>query len=304
MASPTTGPSPIVRRGRRLWLWALGLGPIAGVAAASWWFTAPLRDSSPPTPTLPTVAPAPSAAVDPGWPEGVEEGEPAKRRLLAVLLRDRALLSLHVGYTATLRKQERMNGKLGPEQTIAMKVRNRPFGIYLKFLSPKLGKEVVYAEGHHDGKVIAHNGDWTRMLIPRLAVNPTDRLALADTRHPVTEAGLFALVEKLIGFRELDLDQSAAVTILDRATIDGKAWLRSLHLHSDSHAGRPFARVEVLYDPESRLPAQIRNYSFPEPGQTGEPLLAERYAYLDLKWADDLTDLDFDPSNPAYAFMR
>ena len=53
-----------------------------------------------------------------------------------------------------------------------MKVRNRPFAIYLKFLAPKAGKEVVYAEGHHDNKVIAHNGDWTRKLVPRLAVAP------------------------------------------------------------------------------------------------------------------------------------
>ena len=306
MATPITGPRPSVRRPLRRWLWALGLGPIAGIAAASWWFTAPLEDRSPPSTAPVAVAPTPPppADTDPGWPEAVEEGEPAKRRLLAILLRDRALLASHVGYTATLRKQERMRGKLLPEQTIAMKVRNKPFGIYLKFLAPKLGKEVLYAQGHHDDKVIAHNGDWTRMLVPRLAVAPTDPIALADTRHPVTEAGLSALVEKLIGFRKMDLEQPAAVTILDLATVDGRPWLRSLHLHTDPHAGRPFARVEVLYDPETRLPAQIRNHAFPEPGHTGEPLLAERYAYHDLRWADDLTDRDFDPANPSYAFTR
>ena len=69
-----------------------------------------------------------------------------------------------------------------PEQTLAMKVRNRPFAIYLKFLAPKAGKEVVYAEGHHDNKVIAHNGDWTRKLVPRLAVAPDS--AARPGRHP------------------------------------------------------------------------------------------------------------------------
>ena len=66
----------------------------------------------------------------------------------------------------------------------------KPFAVYLKFLAPQAGKEVVYAEGHHENKVIAHSGGLARLLVPRLAVAPDHPLALADSRHAVTEAGV------------------------------------------------------------------------------------------------------------------
>jgi hypothetical protein len=186
-----------------------------------------------------------------------------------------------------------------------MKVRNHPFAIYLKFLAPKAGKEVVYAEGHHDNKVIAHNGDWTRKLVPRLAVAPDSLIALADQRHPVTEAGLLHLAEKLLHFRKLDIGDQDATTVVDRVTGgDGRAWFRSVHTHGVADGSRPFARVEVLYDPVTQFPIQISSYDWPAPGHSGDLDLAERYAYDDLKLDAPLTEADFDPANPAYAFLR
>ncbi len=296
--------------GRRKWL-ALALAVPALVLLTSWWFTAPLDDepdgsagsaeSAAPAPLPPTSV----ATVRPAWPEGRLEGREAKERLL-VLIEDAARrIDAVAGYTATFKKQERIGGTLYPEQTMAMKVRQRPFAIYLKFLAPKAGKEVVYAEGHRDNKVIAHNGDWTRRLIPRLKVAPDSPTALAENRHPITEAGLSNLAHKLIGFRKLDLEDAEAVTILDRTTgTDGRAWLRSTHLHEHPNASRPFKRIEVLYDPETHFPLRISSYDWPAAGEAGEPPLAERYAYEDLVLDAPLTALDFDPANPAYEFLR
>jgi hypothetical protein len=292
------------RRGRR-WLWLLAVPP-ALVALASWWFTEPL--GPPPSPGLDHDAvvaevPPPPPALE--WPALRLDGEPAKRLLLKLLLADRKELEAVDGYTATFRKEERIRGRLEPEQTIRVKFRHRPFAVYMKFLKPSEGKEVVYAEGRHDNKMIAHAAGLGRMLVPRLKVAPTDRLALAENRHPITEAGLLNLVNKLVGFRELDLKDPEAVTILDRTVDDqGRAWLRSVHLHPHYHPERPFARVEVLYDPQTKLPLRITSYDWPAPGQTGDLLVAERYSYEDLKLDAPLDDLDFDPANPAYAFHR
>lgn len=239
-------PAATPRRRRGLWLLVLALPTILG--AAAWWFTAPLSDhpSGPPTHLADSDQPAPPIPArddsPPTWPEGTLSGDAAKKLLLASNERGLARLARVESYTATFRKRERINGKLGPEQTLAMKVRNRPFAIYLKFLAPKAGKEVVYAEGHHENKVIAHNGDWTRKIIPRLAVEPDSALALADTRHPVTEAGLVHLARKLFSFRKLDIDDADATTTLDRTTdTEGKTWLRSIHTHSVADGSRPFA---------------------------------------------------------------
>ena len=280
-------------------------GPAGGSPSRSKSRTRASLRPLPAAPAPATLGDPPPPKAPPAWPEGRLEGEPAKRLLLDLLVEAGERLGRIDDYTAILRKQERIGGELGDEQSLAMKVRHQPFAIYFKFLPPNPGKEVVYAEGRHDNKVIAHAGGWARRLIPRLAVPPDHPIALAENRHPVTEAGLANLTAKLIGYRRMDLEEPDAVTILERVTgPDGRSWLRSLHLHEHKVANRPFARVEVLYDPDHRLPMRITNYDWPEPGHTGELQLAERYCYEDLKLDVTLTALDFDPANPDYGFHR
>jgi hypothetical protein len=309
MAASQSPADPTLKSRRLRLLWLIPAFP-AGLGIAGWWFTAPLDDRPTGPPAHPAdsdAPPPPIPAVDamPAWPEGRLAGDEAKRLMLASAERSTARIARIECYTATLRKQERLSGKLGPETVMAMKVRNRPFAIYLKFLAPKAGKEVVYAEGHHDNKVIAHNGDWTRKLVPRLAVAPDSLVALADNRHPVTEAGLVHLANKLLHFRKMDINDPDARTVLDRTTdAEGRPWLRSVHTHGVADGSRPFARVEVLYDPATQYPLRISSYDWPEPDHAGELDLAERYAYDDLKFDAPLTAADFDPANPAYAFMR
>ena len=310
--SPIVIPPPL--RSNR-WRWSLLLLiPVAGLTGASWWLTAPLEDSETTPPPVSHTRPktdsagsAQAAALEgpPAWPDRPLEGEPAKALLLETLLEVGKRLDRIEGYTATFRKTERLRGVLGAEQTLAMKVRQRPFAVYLKFLNPQPGKEVVYAEGHHENKVIAHSTGVSRWLVPRLAVPPDHPLAMAETRHSITEVGLSNLNDKLIEFRRLDLKDHEAITILDRITdSDGRPWLRSVHRHLNQNGSRPFYHVEVLYDVESRIPLKISNYDWPEPGREDQLSLAERYTYDDLKLGVPLSSLDFDPANPDYAFHR
>ena len=310
-----TAPNPKPQRKR--WVWFLPLISIpVGLFGLSWYFTEPLTDRS----TNPTVSPpAPVATAQPGrvvdppvkvealvvWPETKVEGDEAKKILLESVKRTVARLEKIEAYTSTFRRRERVGGVLGPEITASLKIRNNPFAIYLKYLAPKAGKEVVYAEGHHDNKVIAHNGDWTRRLVPRLAVAPDSALAMADSRHPVTDAGLWNLGRKLLRYREMDMGDDDATTTLDRTTgSNGRMLLRSVHTHTKPDAGRPFAHVEVLYDPETQIPVQISSFDWPGANHSGPLDLAEQYIYDDLKLAAPLTAADFDPTNPEYAFMR
>ncbi|MGE3821368.1 MAG: DUF1571 domain-containing protein [Isosphaeraceae bacterium] len=319
MAATRFRMAAVLRSARRTW-WAFPLLLIpTGFVLACLWLTAPLNEggSVPPPDVvaiafknpvvrLPTGVDAPDSAKPvPVWPDTRIEGAPAKVLLLDALLHAADRLNRVSAYTATFSKQERIGNKLGPVQTLELKVRHRPFAIYLKFLSPVAGKEVVYAEGLHDNKMIAHGGGLARFLVPRLAVAPDHPIALKDSRHAVTEAGLANLAAKLIAYRRMDLDDEEAVTILDRVTdAKGRPRLRSLHTHSDPTANRPFTRVEVLYEPETFFPVQIHSYDWPAPGKGGDLLLAEFYAYEDLVLDAPLTTIDFDPANPSYAFHR
>lgn len=307
-------PLPTAPAARRRWRWlwtALAAVPV-GLIGTSWWLTEPLEPatSASTTPDVVRAAvpaePVPKAKADPlEWPKDRLEGRAAKELLLATLLDVQARLERVEGYTAVLRRRERLRGKLGEEQTLEMKARHRPFSIYLKFLNPEAGKEVVYSEDKYDGHVMAHPAGMARLLVPRLKVPPTHPLALADNRHPITEAGLLNLVRKLVGFREMDLIDAHAVTVLDR-TIDhdGRPWLRALHTHPHHKIDRPFARVEVLFDPTTKFPLRITSHDWPGPGHVGDLNLAEQYAYDDLVLDPELSDSDFDPANPAYNFTR
>jgi hypothetical protein len=304
-------PSSRSRRLRKVLVWtAAPLCAVGTVVGLVWSMTEPLVPNTSTARPLSTSSPTPPPAVPaqnrPEWPRTALSGPPAKKLLLELLeLADQRLRTVD-DYTATFRKQERVRGKLHPLQTIAMKVRNEPFAVYLKFLAPKKGKEVLFGIGLHDGKVIAHNGDWTRRLIPRLAVAPTDPIALADTRHPITDAGIVSLTRRLIAFRKLDLTDTDAETVLDFIEDDqGRRRPRSIHTHTVQNAERPFIRVEVLYDPATFIPCKITSYDWPAPGEADEPLnLAESYEYDDLDLNANLNDRDFDLTNPDYEFTR
>jgi Protein of unknown function (DUF1571) len=306
-APPTSRP-----RKRRIWPLFLLAVPIS-VGFGALWFNAPLDEAVSttdvrPTPRLAAPNAAPSAATDhapAAWPQGRIEGDVAKKYLLEFLLAALERIENVDGYTAIFQKQERIGDKIGPPQTMDMKIRHQPFSVYLKYLSPKPGREALYVQGKHDNKLIAHNNDLSALLIPRLALDPEGRIALADNRHPITEIGLANLIRKLISFRRLDLEDSDAQTILDRVTDEsGHEWYRSLHLHTQQNPERPFQRIEVLYDTETKLPRQLQSHDWPKPGETGELALAERYNYSEVKLNAPLSDEDFSTANPQYAFQR
>lgn len=294
---------PIARLVRRKWFWAASLPLI--VAGVCGWLTAPLEPGASPDATPRKArehAPRPGLA---DWPATTLSGREAHVLLLASLVDARARLHAAGGYTALFRKTERISGKLGDEQVMEMKARLEPFAIYFKYRTPEPGKEVVFARGRYDDNLIAHGTGFSRALIPRLKVPPDSAIAMSGNRHPITDAGLGNLTTKLIGFRRMDLDDPDAVTILDRFRDDsGRPWLRSIHTHANPKSERPFQRVEVLYEPDTRIPVTIRSYDWAAPGETGDLKLAEQYVYEDLKLGVPLSDLDFDPANPSYDFSR
>ena len=61
------------------------------------------------------------------------------------------------GYYTTLQKQERLNGKLGPVETISVAFREDPFSVLLVWRSPPAGlaDRALYVDGQNDGKALA-----------------------------------------------------------------------------------------------------------------------------------------------------
>ena len=97
------------------------------------------RDTAKP-PTLLTV-PNPASAKAGFEPGPTEADRVAMLMNLALLEQGRRRLAECADYTCTLFKQERIGGELSDGQLIELKLRHRPFSVYMKWESGDKGRE-------------------------------------------------------------------------------------------------------------------------------------------------------------------
>jgi hypothetical protein len=91
-------------------------------------------------------------------------------------------------YTAIFHKQQRVAGKLLPEETIVLKFR-KPSALYMKWIrEPYEGSELLYEEGRNEDRVRAHRGGILRFVTRNL--DPRDPGLMAGNLRPVTVRGL------------------------------------------------------------------------------------------------------------------
>lgn len=211
-------------------------------------------------------------------------------------------------YTATLVKHERLEGVLGNPQTILCKIRNRkmkdgriavPFSIYLRYIDPAEGREVIWVEGRNSGKMVAHDTGVTGLVRVHLATD--DYLAMRGNRYPINHLGIQNLLERFIerGQRDKGIP-GRELSINLFAELDGRECTSFEVRHPKPLRGREIVCVRVFIDNELRVPIRYTAYGTPSDGEK-EPLI-EDYYYRDLRLNVGLNDTDFDPDNAAYAF--
>jgi len=87
-------------------------------------------------------------------------------------------------YSATLIKRERLDGKLGEYQHMYVKVRHKPFSVYMYFIAPAKikGQEVIYVDGKDDGKMWAHTVGVRDKLFGKVLIPPDGPIAMEGQR--------------------------------------------------------------------------------------------------------------------------
>lgn len=216
-------------------------------------------------------------------------------------------------YTTTMVKRERVKGELTDVEFIFMKIRNRkldqngkvivPFSVYTKHLKPasKKGQEAIWVEGHNDNKIIAHGSGPIRGKI-KVKIDPEGALAMQDNRYPIYTAGMENLCQMLMekGMEERQYPE-CEVKFYKDAKINGRKCLLIEMRHPVQRPHFEWTLARVYVDEELQIPIRFVSWGFPE-SRGGRPILLEEYTYTSLKLNVGLTDADFDPDNPNYAY--
>jgi hypothetical protein len=207
-------------------------------------------------------------------------------------------------YTCTFHKRERVDGELTAPYAMMLKARNQPLSLYFKFHRPNKGREAIYVAGRNGGRVLAHDVGLGRILAGTMRLDPRGSMAMEGTRHPISEAGLGNLIDTVARHWNRELTPEESVVHIDpnmQIGVISCTMIESIH-----PAKKPeflFHKVRLFIDREHGLPIRFEAYDWPkQPGAA--PELMEEYTYMDLKLNVGLTELDFDPSNKAYAFGR
>ena len=199
-------------------------------------------------------------------------------------------------YTAVFHKQQRIAGKLLPEETMLLKCRKKPFSLYMKWIEePYKGSELLYVSGWNGGRIRAHRGGVLSFIIHNL--NPKDPKLMANELHPVTSTGIGYLLEgvalnmrKAMNVGDLTFSEKGKEKVYGRNT-------RSLEVNFPKEKVKTYDgwRFVINQDVETKILVRIKIYD-------QDDQLIEYYGYENINLNAPLTNADFDPKNPEYYF--
>lgn len=202
-------------------------------------------------------------------------------------------------YSATFVKKE-MVGKIAKSGRMEVKIRHEPFSVYMKFIDPHAGREVIFVEGAYGGEMQVHETGFASML-GTISLDPKGSMAMSESRYPVTMVGIKTMVEQLL---EQWLAESRATTpsvqYYPNAKLGSLACRAIESTHAAPQAGLLFHKTRLYLDASNALPVRLQQYQFGRRG--GQPVLVEDYAYLNMKTDNGFTNVDFDTRNPSYGF--
>ncbi|MHC4874963.1 MAG: DUF1571 domain-containing protein [Planctomycetota bacterium] len=203
-------------------------------------------------------------------------------------------------YTATFHKNE-VVGRKRVMQRMSLKLREKPFSVYLRFQEPAEGREVIYIAGQNDGELLVHETGLTS-LIGTIGLDPKGSKAMEESRYPVTMIGMRTMVDQIVAQWQSELAmKDTKVRYFPNAKVDNVECRVFESSHATPARGVKFHMTRLYVAKENKLPVRVEQFDFPS--KTGaKPAIVEQYTYLNVKPNVGLKDIDFDTKNPAYEF--
>lgn len=275
------------------------------------------RIESVPKPAVEPVVPAPLAPAAPGQKVVVQQATEFDRMALLMNMilveQGRRRLADVSDYTCTFFKQERLGSELGDGQIMELKMRHKPFSVYMKWLNGEKGRELLFVDGELDNKMLVHPGGWKSRIVPAIKLEPDSSLAMSESRHPVTMVGLLKLSDEIITRRKSEIERKCPIRcqFIENETANDRPCYCFVSTYLDRKTSEEYRKSIQYIDREWLLPICVKNFSWPEGKQTfandgalDEATLVEHYAYTELQFNQQLANDDFDRANKSYNFRR
>ena len=206
-------------------------------------------------------------------------------------------------YSCTFVKRERIDGELGEYQHILMRVAHEPFSVYMSFLKPFTGREVLYVAGQNDNKLVVLEAGFKRVL-GKLNLDPEGAVAMRGQKHPITRVGIRNLSAELIKIWEAECQfAECEVTTNGDTKINGRSTTMVQVMHPVPRQNFRAHIQRLFFDNELRIPIHYDVYLWPAQAG-GEPPLDESYTYSNLKRNNGFTARDFDAFNNPEIFKQ
>jgi hypothetical protein len=207
-------------------------------------------------------------------------------------------------YRATFKKTERVENKT-IEQSMALKIRHKPFSVYLRYLAGKeKGREVLYVEGANDNQLLVRERGLLASLAGTVKLKVDDPQVREENRYPITQIGLRGILDRSIAnwkSEQTTDPKNIQVKFLANSKVESMNCEAIEVVRKQPGPKFPYSLTRVYFDKQSKLPIGAEQYGWPSANGDEAPLL-ERYSYADVKADVGLTDADFDPENADYGF--
>jgi hypothetical protein len=221
----------------------------------------------------------------------VAQGRIALLMNTLMLEKARTRVASFSGYKVMFHKHERIDGTLQDPQTISMDIRHKPFSVYMKWKTGDKGRQLLFVPEKHDGKAIVRFGGIKGRLIPPVKIDPDGSRAMAESRYPITKAGILPVIDAVIAYRKEDIAKRTGLicTMYDDEIVNDRK-VYSFRIEYPSNAVSKEYRVAVSYlDQETLMPVRLCNYTWAvdaedlTPEELDEQTLIEDYAFTDLE---------------------
>jgi hypothetical protein len=208
--------------------------------------------------------------------------------------------------SAVFHKQERIDGKLQGVNVMELKVRHAPLSIYMKWQSPDAGQQLIWREGHHEGKILVSPVGWKKKVMPLAKLDPTGDMAMAFSKRPVQNAGIWTFADRLsiLIDQELLRDPAVKVKMTEGDEISGRPCALFTFEHPQPSSIVEFQKLTIHVDQVLGVPVSCEHYRYAEVDGKKVAQLEESYLFSDLVLGNDLSDVDFDQDNPSLQFGK